>query len=283
MSLVFALVLQFALPLALAGLVVAVVWLAARRAPAAHWRRLGAVAAVGAAALTLDALNVFDRIGGALFPPPIVQEAALPGLRGGALTVGVLHDVDLGAEGRAAELAAALGEAAPDGLDLLLFVGAVGATDAGTFAPLRALSPREGMFGVLSDSDWAGDALSTEARLSALGVRMLANEAVPVEIGRRTVWVAGVESRRSTRGANDPALAIRRVPEGASLVGMGRECCGPGADAIPMREVRVTLACASRETERTPCRALGIELRGGASVLRLRSPYAPPPVRVVDG
>ncbi len=85
-------------------------------------------------------------------------------------------------------------------------------------APLRPLARQGRAFAVLGNHDWDYGGERVAAALEAVGVRVLRNEAEPVFLGGRPLWLAGVDDPVTGRHDLDAALAEAPADEPVVLL-----------------------------------------------------------------
>jgi predicted MPP superfamily phosphohydrolase len=101
--------------------------------------------------------------------------------------------------------------------------GAKPLSPAEAVAPLTGWDAPLGVWAVLGNHDWWVDGEATTRALQAAGMRVLENEAVPLETGRGRVWVAGLadawtrktDAQRALSFVTDdaPVLAFTHNPD----------------------------------------------------------------------
>lgn len=91
---------------------------------------------------------------------------------------------------------------------------------AAALSPLVAAS-RLGAIAVLGNHDMECGADKVTAAFTAVGVRVLRNEALPVETGRGTLWIAGIDE--ATHFNHAAAKAFRDIPAGAASLALWHE------------------------------------------------------------
>jgi len=99
---------------------------------------------------------------------------------------------------------------------------------AGTYVPpetiaahLRPLTARKPVFAVLGNHDWWKDGAKVSAAFTAAGVRMIDNQALPVEVGGCRFWLAGLGDL--LEGRPDVAGTFAAIPPGAPVVALTHE------------------------------------------------------------
>jgi predicted MPP superfamily phosphohydrolase len=85
-----------------------------------------------------------------------------------------------------------------------------------------------GCLAVLGNHDISTDAAKVTAALEAVGVRVLRNQAVPVETPSGTIWIAGIDE--TILGDADVAKSFAPIPEDAPVIALWHEPDG-AADA----------------------------------------------------
>lgn len=75
---------------------------------------------------------------------------------------------------------------------------------------VSSISAKQGVFGILGNHDVSGIAFALEE----MGVRMLVNEAVEIDRGRASVWLAGIDDPFAYQCDDLPA-ALSSIPSGA--------------------------------------------------------------------
>ncbi|ANH68000.1 metallophosphoesterase [Mitsuaria sp. 7] len=92
--------------------------------------------------------------------------------------------------------------------------GEDGTTPEDVAAVLGRLRATHGVYAVLGNHDWWTDGPRFSHALSAAGIRVLLNEAVPLP--GTDVWVLGIGDRTSMQ--SDPVRAARQLPAGAQAL-----------------------------------------------------------------
>lgn len=99
---------------------------------------------------------------------------------------------------------------------------------AGTFVPpeviaehLKPLIARKPVYAVLGNHDWWKDGRRVSRALSAAGVRMIDNRALPVQLGACRFWLAGLGDL--WEGKPDVAGTLARIPPGAPVIALTHE------------------------------------------------------------
>lgn len=102
--------------------------------------------------------------------------------------------------------------------DLVLILGDIVSTERGTrmLAPFGKLGPRYGTFAVLGNWDYGAGAVEVRKAIESYGVEVLTNEAYPIDVDGRTLWVAGVDDVWFGRPDLDAALG--EVPEDGTVL-----------------------------------------------------------------
>ncbi len=86
---------------------------------------------------------------------------------------------------------------------------------------LRELRARHGVWAVLGNHDYGTDPIHVTRALQAEGLRVLANESVPIERDGARAWLAGVSDVLS--GASDLTKTLRQVPAGEATILLAHE------------------------------------------------------------
>lgn len=99
---------------------------------------------------------------------------------------------------------------------------------AGTYVPpeviaehLRPLTARKPVYAVLGNHDWWKDGGKVSRAFSAVGVRMIDNHAVPVQLGGCRFWLAGLGDL--LEGTPDVAGTFARIPVAAPVIALTHE------------------------------------------------------------
>ena len=194
--------------------------------------RLLGRAAVGAAGLcTTAAAAVAWRSRYRAPYEPVVERIELPlppgheGLAG--FRIGFVTDCHVGPTFSAAALARNLEPLASEEVDVCLFGGDY-VSESARFAPaaaivLKDLAPRarHGGLAVLGNHDCAVGHRKVAGALEAAGIRVLRNQAVPIETAGGTLWIVGIDD--ALLGKPDPAAAFAGLPIGAAALGLWHE------------------------------------------------------------
>lgn len=147
---------------------------------------------------------------------------ALAGLR-----IGFISDTHIGPTFRGRDLAPAVALLVAQDPDLILIGGdfvsesaRYGPEAAAALAPL-AKRPRLGALAVLGNHDMECGAEKVRHALRDVGIRALRNEAVEIETGRGSLWIAGVDEL--THHNSDAARTFRQIPDGAAVLSLWHE------------------------------------------------------------
>lgn len=99
---------------------------------------------------------------------------------------------------------------------------------AGTYVPpeiiaerLKPLTARKQVYAVLGNHDWWKDGNRVARAFSAAGVRMIDNQAQPVQLGACRFWLAGLGDL--LEGRPDVAGVFARIPAGTPVVALTHE------------------------------------------------------------
>ena len=86
---------------------------------------------------------------------------------------------------------------------------------------LSQLRPKRGVFAVLGNHDQCSQPDVVMDSLQSRGIRVLRNEAVPLQKGRDRLWVAGVDD--VLEGAADLNMALRNIPSHEQTILLAHE------------------------------------------------------------
>lgn len=143
------------------------------------------------------------------------------------LRIGFITDTHIGPTFHPADLAPAVQLLAAENPDLVLMGGdfasespryAVQAAEA--LAPVATAS-RFGAVAVLGNHDMECGAEKVARALTAVGVRVLRNEAAPFQTDRGVLWIAGIDE--VTHFNHAAAATLREVPTGAPVLALWHE------------------------------------------------------------
>ena len=86
---------------------------------------------------------------------------------------------------------------------------------------LKPLTARKPVYAVLGNHDWWKNGPDIRAKFAGAGVRMIDNQAVPVEVGGCRFWLAGLGDL--LEGRPDVAGTYARIPAGAPVIALTHE------------------------------------------------------------
>ncbi len=155
-----------------------------------------------------------------------------PGLHG--LRIAQISDLHFGPYTGEREVRAAMDAAHAAGPDLIVLTGDFvtatwifhyGHRPVGKIVPcaelLRSLCAPCGVFAILGNHDWGTDAGIIAGTLCEAGIRVLRNEAVPIERGGARLWLVGIDS--ASVCAADLERALAAVPSSDPVVLLAHE------------------------------------------------------------
>ena len=175
-------------------------------------------------------------------------QLVLPGLASAhdGVRIAVLTDLHVGSPHhgteRLREIVAAVNAAAPDIVLILGDLVIQGVLGGEFVAPekiageLRVLRAGHGVFAVLGNHDWWFDAERVASALESVGIAVLEDAAVPIDLGT-PLWLAGVSD--FWEGRHDVAAALAAVPEREPVIVFTHN-----PDIFPAVPARVTLTLA---------------------------------------
>lgn len=157
-----------------------------------------------------------------------------------AATVGQLSDIHLGTPAASARAARAVQTLMSLSPDLIVLTGdfvssRVGLEDLPVLAPLRAPL---GVYAVLGNHDHWLDPAGVEEALGKLGIRVLRNEGVRLEVGGHPLWVIGLDDMWNE--LSDLKAASRDIPAGDVRIALVHE--PDFAASLPPGEVDLQLS-----------------------------------------
>lgn len=152
--------------------------------------------------------------------PP--EHAGLDGFR-----IGFITDTHIGPTFRPVDLASSVDLLVAETPDLILMGGDFASESprnagqaAAALAPLVSAA-RLGALAVLGNHDMECGAAKVAAALECTGVRVLRNEATPIETGHGTLWIAGIDE--VTHHNHDAAATFRSIPPAAAILALWHE------------------------------------------------------------
>lgn len=102
---------------------------------------------------------------------------------------------------------------------------------------LKPLTSRKPVYAVLGNHDWWKDGHDISAKFAAAGVRMIDNQAAPVQVGTCDFWLAGLGDLQE--GKPDVAGTYAQIPEGVPVIALTHE-----PDLLPQIPARTALTVA---------------------------------------
>jgi predicted MPP superfamily phosphohydrolase len=154
--------------------------------------------------------------------PLTAAHAHLAGLR-----IGFITDTHIGPTFSPSDLERAAFLLADERPDLILMGGDFASESpryseqaAGAVAPLVDVAPL-GAYAVLGNHDMECGAKKVTAALAARGIRVLRNEAVAIETGRGTLWIAGIDE--VTHFNHDAKSTFAQIPPGEAVISLWHE------------------------------------------------------------